>query len=328
MPSALLGGYKFEGIWHTGVRVFGKEVWFGGNIMQSEFDDCPFGSPVKVLRLGTTRRSYNELMEFIRDELVRVYSVKSYHVLQRNCNHFSNEVVQFLLCGQQIPEEVLLQPQWAQNGALAQMLIPALNAWLGGFGTSGSELGSAPASGVMHMSRAEKEKQQKRLAAQWAEWVDERQRERQVEFEDFRREEEDEEFTNFMLKQHQRMEEEEKQAEVNKRSRALEDEHRRAEEKRRQAEEDKQRRAAEELQRQQKRETEARDSWEQQNPEKAARRREAEQTLREIFEVAIPADPALLQWALSEAREAGVEFSAPYLIRDVEYAVKERSKKR
>jgi len=322
VPSALLGGYKFEGVWHTGVRVFGKEVWYGGGIMQSEFDDCPFGSPVKVVTLGNTTRTHKELLEFIRDELLQAYSPRTYHVLKRNCNHFTNELVQFLLCGQQIPEEVLSQPHWAQNGPLAQLLVPAMNTWLGGFGDTGTALSSAPA--IMHMSRAEKEREQKRLAAQWADWVSERQRQRAAEFEDLQKEQDAEEFTNWMLKQHQKMEEEERQAEEAKRQRLIQEERNRVEEEKRRKEEENIRLQQEKARKQQESVAEAQRMWEQQNPEMATRRREAEHTLREIFDSAATAETAVFQWALSEAKDAGVDFSAPFLIRDAEFILREK----
>lgn len=27
VPSSLLGGHKVDGVWHSGLRVFGKEFW-------------------------------------------------------------------------------------------------------------------------------------------------------------------------------------------------------------------------------------------------------------------------------------------------------------
>jgi len=134
VPAALLGGHKFEGVWHSGVRVFGKEYWFGGAILESNLDDVPFGVPTRVVQLGTTLRTREELLEFLRNDLYVDYNSKSYDVLRRNCNHFANEIVQFMLHGKQIPEEVLMQPQWARTASLVRALRPALNRWLGGFG--------------------------------------------------------------------------------------------------------------------------------------------------------------------------------------------------
>ena len=134
VPASLLGGHTFDGVWHSGIRVFGKEFWFGGVILESEFADVPFGAPTKILRLGTTLRTHEDLVEFLKEDVYVDYNPKSYDVLRRNCNHFSNELAQFLLHGKQLPEEVLLQPEWVKNAILVSIFHPALNRWLGGFG--------------------------------------------------------------------------------------------------------------------------------------------------------------------------------------------------
>jgi len=134
VPPALLGGHRFEGIWHSGVRVFDKEFWFGGAILESRLDEIPFGQPVRIVRLGTTLRTHEELLEFLRNDVYENYNPRSYDVLRRNCNHFSDELLQFLLHGQRLPEEVLMQPEWAQSVSIVRVMRPILNRLLGGFG--------------------------------------------------------------------------------------------------------------------------------------------------------------------------------------------------
>merc|ERR1711924_398521 len=120
MPSVLLSGEKWEAIWHTGVRVFGYEFWYGGDIVQAAPEVIPFGMPMKIVRLGTTQRRYKDLHRFIKDELASRYSKDGYDALQRNCNHFSLDLVRYLLDGQQIPAEVRAQLDWYQNAALME----------------------------------------------------------------------------------------------------------------------------------------------------------------------------------------------------------------
>jgi len=134
VPSALLGGYKVDGVWHSGLRVFGKEFWYGGVILESNYSDVPFGEPAAVIRLGSTLRSYEDLVEFLKEDVYVDYNPRMYDVLRRNCNHFSNELAQFLLHGKQLPEEVLMQPEWLKDAALVRTMRPLLNRWLGGFG--------------------------------------------------------------------------------------------------------------------------------------------------------------------------------------------------
>jgi len=134
IPSALLSGRRFEAVWHTGVRIFGNEYWYGGSIFQAKLGTkMPFGAPVRVITLGLTSRTQEELSDFIRSTLCFSYNRASYDVLTKNCNHFSNEVVQFLLNTKEIPEEVRMQPTWARDGRIMQILRPVLNSQLGSF---------------------------------------------------------------------------------------------------------------------------------------------------------------------------------------------------
>eukprot|EP00929_Paragymnodinium_shiwhaense_P073548 TRINITY_DN37516_c1_g1_i1.p1 TRINITY_DN37516_c1_g1~~TRINITY_DN37516_c1_g1_i1.p1 ORF type:complete len:661 (+),score=83.24 TRINITY_DN37516_c1_g1_i1:72-2054(+) len=139
IPSFLLSGHKFDGIWHTGVLVFGKEYWYGGGVFESFIGKTPFGKPQRVVSLGKTLRSQRELLRYISDELRWEYTPGAYDVFTHNCNCFSNEVVKFLLNDFEIPEEVRLQPKWAASGFGVKLLRPLLNRKLGQFG---SEAGS------------------------------------------------------------------------------------------------------------------------------------------------------------------------------------------
>jgi len=135
IPSFLTSGHKFEGIWHTGVLVFGKEYWYGGGVFQSTPAKTPFGEPLRIVRLGKTLRSQKELMRYISDELRHQYTYGTYDVFTHNCNCFSNDVTRFLLDSAQIPEEVRLQPKWAEGGVAVKLLRPILNRALGQFGS-------------------------------------------------------------------------------------------------------------------------------------------------------------------------------------------------
>lgn len=121
-----------EGIWHTGIIVFGKEYWYGGQCFESKPESTPFGTPLKRSYLGATLCTQAELWDKMDRELCREYTRESYDVLQHNCNNFSDEVAMFLL-NKHIPDEVRLQPQQFTQSLAAQALRPVLNRWLGGF---------------------------------------------------------------------------------------------------------------------------------------------------------------------------------------------------
>lgn len=141
IPSVLLDGHKFDGVWHTGVRAFGVEFWYGGCIHVQKPDDVPFGKPAKTLRLGKTLVTFRELLQFLT-ELTGWFNPQSYDVMRNNCNHFSNQVMQYLLYGKELPEEVMLQPLWAHNSTLFQLMRPGFNRQLGGFAESGMQEGT------------------------------------------------------------------------------------------------------------------------------------------------------------------------------------------
>eukprot|EP00930_Biecheleria_cincta_P096051 TRINITY_DN87927_c0_g1_i1.p1 TRINITY_DN87927_c0_g1~~TRINITY_DN87927_c0_g1_i1.p1 ORF type:complete len:833 (+),score=183.08 TRINITY_DN87927_c0_g1_i1:77-2575(+) len=129
-PVALL--QPVEGIWHTGIVVFGREYWYGGQCFESKPEMTPFGTPMKRIRLGATLCTRSELWDKMNMELCREYTRDAYDVLTHNCNHFSDEVAMFLL-NTHIPDEVRLQPMHLANSLAAHALRPLLNQWLGGF---------------------------------------------------------------------------------------------------------------------------------------------------------------------------------------------------
>mmetsp|Transcript_108952 Transcript_108952/g.210896 ORF Transcript_108952/g.210896 Transcript_108952/m.210896 type:complete len:640 (+) Transcript_108952:66-1985(+) len=135
IPRFLTSGHKFEGIWHTGVLAFGKEYWYGGGVFQSVPGKTPFGEPLRIVQLGKTLRTQKELMRYLSDELRWEYTYATYDVFTHNCNCFSNDVTKFLMDNAQIPEEVRMQPKWAEGGVAVKLLRPILNKALGQFGS-------------------------------------------------------------------------------------------------------------------------------------------------------------------------------------------------
>jgi len=140
VPTAVLGGEKFAGIWHTGIVAFGKEYWYGGKVLSSEPGMAPFPpGPARTTVLGTTLRTKEELEDFLRFEMAPRYTREQYDVLRRNCNHFTDEVTAFLIQGAHIPDEARFQPEVVMNAPLLEGIRPYLNHWLGGFEAGGCE---------------------------------------------------------------------------------------------------------------------------------------------------------------------------------------------
>jgi len=128
--SPLLLGGSEAGLWHTGLAAFGREYFYGGRICYGPPGATVWGRPTRAMRLGLTTKKLDNLREFVFMNLDRKYSRTSYDVLDRNCNHFSDEAAHFLL-GRGIPDDVRLQPQRLMGAPVARMLRPLLNKWLG-----------------------------------------------------------------------------------------------------------------------------------------------------------------------------------------------------
>lgn len=88
--SMAMVGKQFDGIWHTGVVVYGKEIFFGGGIQTGVPGRTPYGFPVSQLSMGTTHIPEDVCMEFLQ-EIGPRFTFETYNILGNNCNNFSNE---------------------------------------------------------------------------------------------------------------------------------------------------------------------------------------------------------------------------------------------
>jgi len=121
---------QLEGVWHTGLVVYGKEYYFGGDIFYDTPGATGFGTPRMSVHLGTTLRQRDELHSFIVEELKPIFTRDAYDAARNNCNHFTDRVSMYLV-GKHIPEDVLLQPEIMMRTRLGRMLRPILTRVLG-----------------------------------------------------------------------------------------------------------------------------------------------------------------------------------------------------
>mmetsp|Transcript_104122 Transcript_104122/g.299309 ORF Transcript_104122/g.299309 Transcript_104122/m.299309 type:complete len:597 (-) Transcript_104122:101-1891(-) len=119
-----------EGVWHTGLVVYGKEYYFGGDIYYDTPGETGFGTPRVAISMGTTLRQRDELHAFVVDELKPIFTREAYDAARNNCNHFTDRVSMYLL-GKHIPEEVLRQPEIMLQTNLGRTLRPILTRVLG-----------------------------------------------------------------------------------------------------------------------------------------------------------------------------------------------------
>uniref|UniRef100_A0A4W5LU26 palmitoyl-protein hydrolase n=1 Tax=Hucho hucho TaxID=62062 RepID=A0A4W5LU26_9TELE len=109
--SASLLGTHIDGVWHTGVCVYGLEYFYGGGIQAVPPAQVAetYGTPYQVVELGTTQVAQTEFTSFLQ-EIQSRFTAATYNLLSNNCNNFSNEVANFLV-GASIPQHILDLPQ-------------------------------------------------------------------------------------------------------------------------------------------------------------------------------------------------------------------------
>ncbi|DBA79744.1 TPA: hypothetical protein ACH3X1_008410 [Trebouxia sp. C0004] len=115
----------FEGVWHTAIVVGGLEYYFGCGVSQSSPGLTPFGRPVQVIELGSTRILRDSRNEYLQS-LHMTYTATAYSLFHRNCNNFSNDFSIFLT-GSGIPAHIMRMPQELMATPLGQMLASKLS---------------------------------------------------------------------------------------------------------------------------------------------------------------------------------------------------------
>ncbi|KAJ7950416.1 desumoylating isopeptidase 1-like [Quillaja saponaria] len=117
-------GKTIEGIWHTGIVVYGNEYYFGGGIQHAPAGSTQYGTPIRVVELGVTHVP-KDVFEMYLQEIGSRYMAETYSLLTHNCNNFSNEVAQFLV-GATIPEYILQLPNEVMSSPMGALILPMI----------------------------------------------------------------------------------------------------------------------------------------------------------------------------------------------------------
>ena len=125
--SLQLIGRHIEAIYHTGVVVHGSEFYFGGGIQRSQPGFSQYGVPMRRLSLGRTQLKEDALRDYLAALSAAQFGPDKYHILENNCNHFSEALCAFLL-GREgcVPQEVLDLPRIVMQSPLAAAIAPML----------------------------------------------------------------------------------------------------------------------------------------------------------------------------------------------------------
>lgn len=113
-------GKHVEGIWHTSICVYEKEFYYAGGIVYDPPKTTPHGQPVKELNLGHSELSPVDFMDYLKS-IQGEFTQDSYDIFKKNCNHFTQNICEFLL-GKGIPEEFLNQARDFENTPIGKMI--------------------------------------------------------------------------------------------------------------------------------------------------------------------------------------------------------------
>ena len=117
-------GKQVDGVWHTGVCVFGKEYYYGGGICVGKPKKTPYGYPVKEIDFGYTTKTEADLKAYIKS-INNQFTMNTYNILNHNCNHFTDAALYFLV-GKHLPDSILKQHEELLNTPMGQMVRPLL----------------------------------------------------------------------------------------------------------------------------------------------------------------------------------------------------------
>ncbi|MED6119393.1 hypothetical protein PIB30_011458 [Stylosanthes scabra] len=123
LSTAFLG-QAIEGIWHTGIVVYGNEYYFGAGVQHSPAGSTPYGTPLRVVELGVTHVP-KDVFEMYLQEISPRYTAETYSLLTHNCNNFTNEIAQFLV-GSTIPEYILQLPNEVMSSPMGGLILPMI----------------------------------------------------------------------------------------------------------------------------------------------------------------------------------------------------------
>eukprot|EP00697_Spironema_sp_BW2_P002787 gnl/Spiro4/13714_TR7309_c0_g1_i1.p1 gnl/Spiro4/13714_TR7309_c0_g1~~gnl/Spiro4/13714_TR7309_c0_g1_i1.p1 ORF type:complete len:341 (+),score=89.41 gnl/Spiro4/13714_TR7309_c0_g1_i1:152-1024(+) len=120
-------GTRIEAVWHTAIVVGGVEHYFDGGlgIATATPGTTRFGRAMRVDHLGDTTRTMDEFIAWNSQMMATKYGPFDYNLLQRNCNHYTDDAAQFLV-GRGIADDVINQVDRLLSTPLGAMFRPML----------------------------------------------------------------------------------------------------------------------------------------------------------------------------------------------------------
>ena len=132
--SASIIGKQIDGIYHTSVVAFGREFFYGGGICIENINTTPYGTPVQTMPMGSTEKSRSEFDRFL-STINHKFTFESYHLINHNCNHFTEECCRFLV-GKSLPNYIINQHEELLSTPIGKSFEPMINSMMNMTGTS------------------------------------------------------------------------------------------------------------------------------------------------------------------------------------------------
>ncbi|KAG1743313.1 PPPDE putative peptidase domain-containing protein [Suillus paluster] len=133
--SLPLTGKQIDGIWHTSVVVFGKEIFYGRGICETEPGRSHHGSPLRDIDMGETSIDEQTFEEYL-SQMKESYTADKYHLLEFNCNSFTNDCLGFLTGGS-LPSYIKDLPSDFLSTPFGAALRPTIDAMFRGRASTG-----------------------------------------------------------------------------------------------------------------------------------------------------------------------------------------------
>ncbi|OXG51992.1 hypothetical protein J010_01890 [Cryptococcus neoformans] len=128
--SLMLTGKQIDGIWHTSVVAFGREIYYGQGVLESKPGATHHGQPLQIIDVGETHIDEATFNEYL-SSLGEMYTPSKYHLIEFNCNHFTADVVGFLT-GAEIPAWISNLPSEFLSTPFGQAMKPQIDAMFRG----------------------------------------------------------------------------------------------------------------------------------------------------------------------------------------------------
>eukprot|EP01053_Blabericola_migrator_P010702 Blabericola_migrator_1__10701@NODE_610_length_7290_cov_63_426554_g443_i0_p4_GENE_NODE_610_length_7290_cov_63_426554_g443_i0NODE_610_length_7290_cov_63_426554_g443_i0_p4_ORF_typecomplete_len303_score39_59Peptidase_C97/PF05903_14/8_3e38_NODE_610_length_7290_cov_63_426554_g443_i08141722 len=122
--SPWLIGQKIDGVWHTGVEVFGREYFYGGGVFKIKPGGIAISlglKPIKSVFMGATSLTKAHFERFVLS-VSAYFTPHDYHLVKWNCNHFSDMLCRFLV-NRGIPRDILDLPSQVKSRFSGRLVL-------------------------------------------------------------------------------------------------------------------------------------------------------------------------------------------------------------